>query len=408
MSAALPSWLADPALGPVWLQIRERLERQDLEPRGHLVLTGLDRAGRHAVGNLLGRVVVTDRARVELPALDELVRHRTALPGLAAAAAAATGRPLVDRRAQRRTADAGRQVPYVRLREHLDAAGLVAPAWVDDWVRDVRASGLLVRTRVHPDVLVTAWRVLARLGPPVNRTDLAAEVTRDAHALDDGTALAQLVLRALGARSGAPFPASGPARRAMWEAHGVMLDAVSATCLTVGLRPAATTPAAARLRAAADSGDPVHVTAWDLRRGALGSLAERVVLVCENPRVLEAVCEVHGAGVPIVCANGQPNGVTLAVLSTLAEAGAVLRYHGDFDWPGVAIANRLLGQIGAQPWLMQVHDYLAGAQPGGLPLGGQWVEPAWDSELGAAMRHHGVAVHEEAVLAQLLAAVRTG
>jgi hypothetical protein len=33
------------------------------------------------------------------------------------------------------------------------------------------------------------------------------------------------------------------------------------------------------------------------------------------------------------------------------------------------------------------------------------VEPVWDAELGAAMRHHGVAVHEEAVLSDLLDAM---
>jgi hypothetical protein len=32
----------------------------------------------------------------------------------------------------------------------------------------------------------------------------------------------------------------------------------------------------------------------------------------------------------------------------------------------------------------------------------------WDRELGAVMRHHGVAVHEEAVLDDLLDALTTG
>jgi hypothetical protein len=42
---------------------------------------------------------------------------------------------------------------------------------------------------------------------------------------------------------------------------------------------------------------------------------------------------------------------------------------------------------------------------GGLPLEGPFVEPTWDGELGAVMRRANVAVHEEAVLDRLLAAV---
>ena len=52
---------------------------------------------------------------------------------------------------------------------------------------------------------------------------------------------------------------------------------------------------------------------------------------------------------------------------------------------------------------MSARDYEAA--PGSLPLHGPPVEPSWDPELGAAMRARGVAVHEEAVLEDLLAAL---
>jgi uncharacterized protein (TIGR02679 family) len=82
-------------------------------------------------------------------------------------------------------------------------------------------------------------------------------------------------------------------------------------------------------------------------------------------------------------------------------SGAVLRYHGDFDWPGVALANACLEDFGAQPWRMSADDYLDGH--GTHALAGSSVEAAWDPELGPAMRSRGVAVHEEAVLRQVLA-----
>jgi uncharacterized protein (TIGR02679 family) len=90
-----------------------------------------------------------------------------------------------------------------------------------------------------------------------------------------------------------------------------------------------------------------------------------------------------------------------------ALAGARLRYHGDFDWPGITIANRLVMEVGVVPWRMGADQYLAALHGPRLPLLGTPIEPVWDPELGAAMRHHGVAVHEEAVLEDLLAALAT-
>jgi uncharacterized protein (TIGR02679 family) len=235
---------------------------------------------------------------------------------------------------------------------------------------------------------------------PVSRTELAAAVLGEAHALDDGRTVAALVLRALAAQAGEVPPVTTAERRGLWERFGVCTDAVSTTCLTLGLR-ATGGPVAARLALAAESGDPVHLTPWDLRRCRL-DVPDRV-LVCENPRVLEAVAERFGGVVPTVCGSGQPALVVVDVLRGLA--GAELPYHGDFDWPGIAIANRLLREFGASPWRMGADEYLAGLRPAAGQLTGMPVEPTWDAELGAVMRHNGTAVHEEAVLSDLLAAL---
>jgi len=80
-----------------------------------------------------------------------------------------------------------------------------------------------------------------------------------------------------------------------------------------------------------------------------------------------------------------------------------LHYHGDFDRPGFAIANRLAADVGCQPWRMSAADYAGVVRLDGLPLQGTPVLPSWDPALGAAMQKHGVAVHEEAVHESLLA-----
>jgi uncharacterized protein (TIGR02679 family) len=77
--------------------------------------------------------------------------------------------------------------------------------------------------------------------------------------------------------------------------------------------------------------------------------------VCENPRVLEAAVD-RGSTCAAVCTQGQPAVVVLALVRTLAELGATLRYHGDFDWPGLTIANAMVGAHGCRPWRMSVDD----------------------------------------------------
>jgi len=106
--------------------------------------------------------------------------------------------------------------------------------------------------------------------------------------------------------------------------------------------------------------------------------------------------------------------VVTSLLARSIEDGAVLRYRGDFDWPGVAIANRVFTDFGAVPWRMGRADYeaaLAGAGRGlaDLPeLEGRPVEAVWDAELTLSMKRAGKSVHEEALLDILVADLTEG
>jgi hypothetical protein len=82
------------------------------------------------------------------------------------------------------------------------------------------------------------------------------------------------VLRGLATAFGVEPPVSATARRALWERIGVQTDSVSSTCLTVGVRDGL-----------------AHRTHWDLQRSPLRITSGAVVLVCENPRVLEAAAD---------------------------------------------------------------------------------------------------------------------
>ncbi len=400
MSAA-PPWLADPALARLWEAARVRLERSHLAPAGRIRLAGLDRAERHAVGDLLARPIVAHQVIVDLVELDRALTERSPYGGLARTVVAVTRRPLHDRRAERSAAAAAREAPLILARDLL-ATALADITWGEMWLAGVRRSGLPTRTDDSVGAVRRAISALAiLLGPDRavgSRGDLAARVTGDAHGLDDGTIVAQLTLRALALDAGVELPGTAAARRELWDRYGASVDSVSSTCLTLGLRPRGDSGRAQRLRLAAESGDPVHVTPRDLRDLTFDRHSD--VLVCENPRVLEATADRLGAAVPTVCTAGQPALVVLDLLRRLADAGATLRYHGDFDWPGIAIANRLVAELGVVPWLMGASDYEAALQrgPTTLDLIGTPVAATWDATLQAAMLRHGVAVHEEAVL----------
>ena len=72
------------------------------------------------------------------------------------------------------------------------------------------------------------------------------------------------------------------------------------------------------------------------------------------------------------------------------------------DWPGIAIANRLTATVGVQPWRFDTAEYIAHARADGLRLEGAPVRPSWSPGLYDAMLQRGVALHEEAVVEDLL------
>lgn len=367
----LPAWLSDPALAPVWRRLRPPLERGARTTR----LTALDRPTRHALSGVLGRPVTGDLTLV-LADFDALLQERARI-ALVTMVEAATG-PLRDRAAEREA-----RLAPVELLARVDAA----------WAERVRVSGILTRV---PDPVALAEQAIAVReqlpGQTRLRTELAASVTGDAHALDDGRPLAALVLRGLVE----VVPATTGGRRVVWERAGVLADTVSTSVLTLGLRPVEQGARERALATAAGTGDPVPVTPWLLRR-LDGPLASQQVLVVENPSVLEAFAVRHGGRFPIVCTSGWPSVVAVELLRRL---GTAISYHGDFDWRGAEICEWLRQVVGVLPWRMTERDYLAA--PGGGPLEGRPVPTPWEPALGGKMAERGVAVHEEQVVGSLL------
>lgn len=407
--SAPPDWWAHPDLDRCWAAIAARIEREGRAARGRTRLAGLTRAEQRALSGLLGRTVLGDRVEVDLATLDNRLRTRARV-GLVAAAEAVLGRPLANAPARRAAREARRELPHTAYRRWRAAHPEATWEELDGWFEGLRRDGLLARTADPAALVTTALELIwerraylaeepsAQLPEPIARTQLAARLFGDAHALDDGQRFAAVVLRAVEALAG---PAGS--RREQWEQIGVLVDRVSSTVMTLGMQVRPTAGAGERLAAACRSWAVVHLTWRDLDYG-LAIVPGQTVLVSENPRVLEAAAEdpagAGGGRVGFVCANGRPTLIVIALLNRLRAADTRLLYHGDFDWPGLDITNLLVRRCGVVPWRMGAGDYLAA--PAQLALTGRRVHASWDPALAPAMERRGLAVHEEALLPGLV------
>ncbi len=289
------------------------------------------------------------------------------------------------------------------------------PSWLRPWLAELGTDGTLTKlvTFGETDRLRLAARVLSWLekrieikAAPTQLGELAATITGDSKALNQGTALGTLVLRALAFRQGIARPRTTEQRRDLWDQCGIIVDDLASRVLVLNL-PAAGAALGEWLTAAADYGMPFYVTLQQLVTFGI-AIAEPVVFGCENPAVLRrAAADLGSASPPLVCTEGQPSTAFHRLAAAVSRGGGEIRYHGDFDWPGIAITTGLIERHNAIPWRMTAADYSAclGSHDR-TPLAGAPQPTPWDPELGHAMQSAGRAVHEEPLAARLIADLR--
>ncbi|MFF0225012.1 TIGR02679 family protein [Streptomyces sp. NPDC004629] len=397
--------LRRPELRPLWHTVHSRLSSG--RPVTRVRLGPLDDAQRESLADLLGLDRLPDpRPSVSLARLEEAV---TELSGrtVREIVTELVG-PLDDRAGERRRNEDERAELWTWLDGHDTVR---AQPVLADWTASCRATGLVggspERTRT---LLADALTVLAELPAQAEPLPVfAARVLKgDSHALDDGTRLSSVVLRALATVHDTAAPESAADRRALWTRAGVADDDLSATVLVGGLRPAGDGPLARVARVCAEAGQAASLTLAQLRAPGeftLASGSAPVVHAVENPSILALAVRRFGPDCPpLVCTSGWPNSAAVHLLRLLSDQGAVLRYHGDFDGEGIRIAAYLLDKTPARPWRMSAADYRAAVArtPHG-PEPGRLTEAPWDPELTRAMTDHGTAVVEELVADILLA-----
>lgn len=380
--------LGQPELSRLLGRLRRRLlSGQGLD--GRLSLARPTEAEREAVYRLLGIPRRKSASlSVSLPDLDQLLREAELCSGLERAVELLTG-PLENPRARRRAA-------WDQIERELSSAlpslsDFLRSSWGRRWLR--RGDPERVQT------MIPALRSLAARLPAggITLAELAARVTGDAHGFDLHRPLGGLAVRMAASLGGLDPCEPTLDRRTAWAHVGVLCDELSAPVLTLNLVAEGQGITDQALRLHARAGEPYRISLRQLLRRP-PRLASLPVFVCENPMVLASAADRLGPDCrPLICVEGQPRSAALILLEMLGE----LHYHGDFDWAGLRIANRVFRLPLARPWRYSTADYRRECH-GGSTLLGIPVEACWDPELRPAMKQALKAVHEEQMLERLL------
>jgi len=406
-------------LAPVRKQLRNRFERaKPGAPPTSVRLNKLTREAHVALCQVTGRRSPMARSiTLDVTELDTLLQQAGLADSLCDALEQLDG-PIVAQARMRQAL----QEQWGELVASAQAGGLLR-TWLDGAPDALSRLKRLGRTPERAAQLLSAadavLRQLPAQGQP--RSQLAANVLGDAHALDTGRPVASLVLMAWrynernrpidGADDTESEPidpaATEERQRDIWARAGILVNELARPALLLNL------PVMQPAQAHWQRGEPAYLSLRQLLRAPpLWAVAGQSVFVCENPNFLAIAADRLGIHCPpLVCTDGMPSAAQRTLLAQLQKSGARLHYHGDFDWPGIGIANFVIRTWQAAPWRLTASDYETAARASfhaRHSLGAISVAATWDMLLTPTMQEHGIAIAEEAVADTLLADLRDG
>jgi uncharacterized protein (TIGR02679 family) len=392
-----------PELRPIWEKVHDRLSSG--LPVVRIRVGPLDETAQASLADLLGLDRLPgSHPTIALAQLETAVHEISGLD-IRRVLAELVG-PISDRATAAKEARSQRDALWDWLYQHEVVTSQPALA---EWADHLRTGGMPgaaspMQVKAHLASALTVLGMLPADGEPL--PVLAARLLHgDAHALDDGTRLSALVLRALSILYDTPMPENAQERRTLWSRAGVTDDELSSTILLAGIRPVDDGPVGQVTRVCADAGHAASLTLAQLRATKNLTLPAGHVHVVENPSLVALALRRFGRDCPaLVCTSGWPNTAAIHLLRLLADHRGELRYHGDFDGEGIRIAAHIFARTSAVPWRMTEQDYRTGAAriQGTGPAPGRLSPAPWDLGLTPAMEELRITVMEEVVADLLL------
>lgn len=391
-------------------RLRQRFERGPLDGKlGRLRISDLNQHEHAALAGLTGRPArFSSSIQIDVPVIDAALNRAGVAASLREALELIDG-PIIHAETARTELKAGWSNAISGANHPSLSSFLQAPSGL----------GLLKRlsnsdTEIATRLCSCADTVLKALpADGTTRAQLAARTLGDAHALDTGQAVATLVLAVWRMRSldqdteEKPTIENGVREigedriRDIWAKAGILVNELARPALFLNLQINGnqTLPL--------PSGEPSYTSLrFLLRSDPLWDVKGRDIHVCENPNLVAIAADKLGVNcAPMVCTEGMPAAAQRVILQQLVTSGGRLRYHGDFDWPGLRIGNHVMREFGAVPWRFDAKEYLAAvtrAPRPGFALTGAEVDASWDEALTIAMRTHGLAIAEESLADELL------
>lgn len=188
----------------------------------------------------------------------------------------------------------------------------------------------------------------------------AADITGNPHYFDRGSAAGQLLLHAICYSRETEVPQTAHQwRDVLWEV-GIIADTISSIVHAYGLHLKTATGYHPAYEAFCEKKEVCVITLENLK-GIVGAKPEGgCVYIVENEMVFSfLVAELKNEPATILCTSGQPRAVAVKLIRLLADNGICMKYSGDIDPDGIAIADRLWmnNKEHMEIWRMGPEDY---------------------------------------------------
>ncbi len=359
--------LTDPDLLPLWRAIADRLAQGEdpsrirqvnvcLSRAGHALLAGWLASDPGAAGRKTRLRFTGGPVTVPLPKILRILRiDPEQLPAVVAEAAG----EYKDLAGERRRA--------ARLRDDLWGHAFQLLPDTPRLLARLRAAGVSdQKAQVSWELINALGRARARLplSRPVPLPRFALTCAGNPHYFDlnDSGHGDKLVLLAIDLLNAHP-PDTPAAARAALARVGVLADRLSQTVLTLNIDADGEGPVDRAIRQARADQRPVHLTLYDLTAQPPSFTFAQPWLIVENPSVLDEAL-LRQVIAPIVCTFGALRAVDHVLLDLAQQAHILIRYSGDLDRAGMAIAETVHERYGGVSWHMD-RDTLRDAHEAG-------------------------------------------